>query len=374
MADGPNGYWRLGDGRGSTTAVDSSGNGHDGNVRGGVTLGLRAFPLGDTAALFDGATGRIMVPNVGPKKRELNPTRITMEAIVRWDGPTTVQQRIIEKQSYVGIPQYGMSVIPDGHVFVELRMQDSSTTPIIVNATSTDEVTLGAATHVATTYDGRTIRIYINGQPSGEKLINPAAEVNIDIKDDEADEVALVLGDRYDPPGQPQRTFNGLIDEAAIFPQALAPERIQAHYEALIAGQVIFQYAAKVVCGKSNGKVVAPGVYFTAVNIHNPTYKTIGMRAKVAVALPGLQPGPVSEFFQAKLGPDEALEIDCPDIHNPQIFRFPQPIRAGFLKGFVVIESDVELDVVAVYSTSGKDGVVNTFHTERVPARQRAAG
>ncbi len=374
MADGPTGYWRLGDRQGSSVAVDSSGNGHDGKVSGGVTFGQRAFPLGDTAALFDGATGRIMVPNVGPKKREINPTRITMEAIIRWDGPTNVQQRIIEKQSYVGIPQYGMSVTPDGHVFVELRMSDGTPNLVIVNATSTDVVTRGANTHVAATYDGRTIRIYINGLPSGEKLINQASEVDIDIKDDEDDQVALVLGDRYDPPGQAQRTFNGLIDEVAIFPRALASERIQAHYEALIAGQVIFQYAAKVVCGKSNGKVVAKGVYFTAVNVHNPTYKTIGMRVKVAVALPGLQPGPVSEFYQAKLGPDEALEIDCPDIHNPQIFRFPQPIRAGFLKGFVVIESDVELDVVAVYTTPGQDGVVNTFHTERVPARQRAAG
>ena len=35
---------------------------------------------------------------------------------------------------------------------------------------------------------------------------------------------------------------------------------------------------------------------------------------KIAVALPGLKPGPVSKFYDAKLGPDEALEIDCPDI------------------------------------------------------------
>lgn len=374
MADGPTGYWRLGDRPGSTTAVDSSGNGHDGHVSGGVTFGLPGFHGGDTAALFDGATGRIIVPNVGPKKRDLNPTRITMEAKVRWDGPTNVQQRIIEKQSYVGTPQYGMSVIPDGHVLVELRMQDSSTTPIIVNATSTDVVALGAETHVAASYDGRTIHIYINGLPSGEKLINPTSEVNIDIKDDEADEVALVLGDRYDPPGRPQRTFNGLIDEVAIFPRALTPDRILAHYKAQFGEQVIFQYAAKFVCGKSTGKVVAPGLYFTAVNVHNPTYTTIGFRAKVAVALPGLRPGPVSEFYEAKLGPDEALEIDCPDIHNRNIFKFPQPIRASFLKGFVVIESDVELDVVAVYTAAGKEELVETLHTERVPARRLAAG
>src|SRR5215207_7175828 len=109
MTDGPSGYWRLGEPPGSTLATDVAGHGHDGNVIGGVNFGLPGFHGGDTAALFDGSTGRIMVPN----KHDINPTRITMEAKVRWDGPTTVQQRILEKQSYVGTPQYGLSVLSD---------------------------------------------------------------------------------------------------------------------------------------------------------------------------------------------------------------------------------------------------------------------
>ena len=129
-----------------------------------------------------------------------------------------------------------------------------------------------------------------------------------------------------------------------------------------------FQYAVKFVCGKSEGEVVARGEYFTAINIHNPTYEFIRFRKKVAVALPSEQPGPVSEFFDAKLGPDQALEIDCPDI-----FRHAHT-DAGFLKGFVVIESDVELDIVAVYTAAGRDGHVQTLHTERVAPRRRSAG
>ena len=127
------------------------------------------------------------------------------------------------------------------------------------------------------------------------------------------------------------------------------------------------QYAVKFVCGKSDGEVVAPGVYFTAINVHNPTYTTIRFRAKIAVALPGLRPGPVSKFFDAELGPDEALEIDCPDI-----FKYAET-DANFLKGFVVIETDVELDVVSVYTAAGRDGEVATLHTERVPARRQGA-
>ena len=141
-----------------------------------------------------------------------------------------------------------------------------------------------------------------------------------------------------------------------------------------MANQMMFQYAAKIVCGKSDGKILAPGVYFTAVNVHNPTYTDIGFRVKVAVALPGLVPGMVSEFRDANLGPDEALEIDCPDLFNREIFKFPEPIRRGFLKGFVVIESEVELDVVAVYTAAGSEKMVETLHTERVPARQLRLG
>src|SRR5579864_1005277 len=74
-----------------------------------------------------------------------------------------------------------------------------------------------------------------------------------------------------------------------------------------------FEYAVKFVCGKPEAPVVAPGEYFTAINVHNPSYRPVGFRKKVAVALPGEKPGPISEFFEAHLNPDQALEIDCPD-------------------------------------------------------------
>jgi hypothetical protein len=131
---------------------------------------------------------------------------------------------------------------------------------------------------------------------------------------------------------------------------------------------IIFQYAVKFVCGKSDGKVVAPGQYWTAINVHNPAYQRVRFRAKVAVALPHLDAGPVSPFFDAKLGPDEALEIDCEDI-----FRRAHT-DADFLKGFVVIQSHEELDVVAVYTAAGRDAQVETFHTERVSPRRLQVG
>jgi hypothetical protein len=131
----------------------------------------------------------------------------------------------------------------------------------------------------------------------------------------------------------------------------------------------LLQYAVKFVCGKSAGDVVAPGVYFTAINVHNPTNEEVRFRKKVAVALPGEQPGPISEFSEAKLAPDQALEIDCPDIFRHA--STPEEEPADFLKGFVVIESDVDLDVVAVYTAAGRNEQVVTLDVERVSPRRR---
>ena len=126
-----------------------------------------------------------------------------------------------------------------------------------------------------------------------------------------------------------------------------------------------FQYAVKFICGRADDDVLARGEYLTAVNVHNPSNKEIEFRKKFAIALPRQRPGPVSEFTSTRLGPDEALEIDCPDI------RERTGVETDFLKGFVIIESNVELDVVAVYTAAGADRQVETLHLERVPARRR---
>jgi hypothetical protein len=131
-----------------------------------------------------------------------------------------------------------------------------------------------------------------------------------------------------------------------------------------------FQYAVKVVCGEVGQNddfppPVAPGRYWTAINIHNPTKcDDAHFRWKVAIARPG-EPGPVTAYSRPMtLRPDQALELDC-----QQVMRaVPQP-PPSFVKGYVVLESDIELDVVAVYSGSPGPCGSNSFHTERVQPR-----
>lgn len=108
---------------------------------------------------------------------------------------------------------------------------------------------------------------------------------------------------------------------------------------------------------------VAPGTYFTTINIHNPTEKPILGRIKLAIALPSGRPGTISRFVEFKLDPDEAISIDCGQLYK----QFA--IRPEFTDGFAVIEGEAELDVIAVYTAAGATGKVETLKTERVPAR-----
>lgn len=144
------------------------------------------------------------------------------------------------------------------------------------------------------------------------------------------------------------------------------------------------EHAAKILCGvpqptTSDIPPVAPGRYFTAINVHNPTDTTVRYRKKFAIALPLEQAGQIRGFFYGELGPDHALEIDCEEILNAFPLRpilIPPPPhtrRVRFLKGFAIIQpidSAVELDVVAVYTAAGATGQVETLDIERVPARR----
>ena len=124
-----------------------------------------------------------------------------------------------------------------------------------------------------------------------------------------------------------------------------------------------FQYAVKVVCGKCEGKILARGHYFTAINVHNPSRKPVKIQKVVSTALPGETPGHVVDAGTSELGPLESFEIDCPDI-----YKLGRLMPGCLAKGFVILTSRTPLEVVAVYTASGADKEVETLHTERVPA------
>ena len=162
-----------------------------------------------------------------------------------------------------------------------------------------------------------------------------------------------------------EHRYRNVLIILAVCAAILAPggARSAPQEETTLITPVMFQYAVKYVCGKSEAPVVAPGAYYTAINVHNPWTKDVEFRKKFAIALPGEKQGPISKWFPTGLGPDGAYEIDCPDILKHLDTK-------GFTKGFVVIESRFELDVVAVYTAAGGTGRVETMDVETVKPRR----
>jgi hypothetical protein len=138
-----------------------------------------------------------------------------------------------------------------------------------------------------------------------------------------------------------------------------------------------FQYAAKTLCTLAGdvgfGDAFAPGRYRTVVNIHNPTERKIEIARKFALAIqPGEAAGEfsITPYKSLTLEPDQAVAYNCFDISS-----FYCPIRGvcvhfTAIDGFLVVNSPVELDVVAVYTAHPKGGDVSTMDTETVAARR----
>lgn len=135
-----------------------------------------------------------------------------------------------------------------------------------------------------------------------------------------------------------------------------------------------YEYAVKYVCGTNVrptlSPAVAPGTYYTAINVHNPSGEAVPFVYKVVIA-PAGAPGahtPLTSPF--RIGEDGATDVDCAMITRAlDAASIP---HGPFWTGFFVIQSPTEFDVVAVYtSAASRTGPVNSIQTERVPVRRR---
>ena len=144
----------------------------------------------------------------------------------------------------------------------------------------------------------------------------------------------------------------------------MAKSTVKKSSRAAAASGYRYQYAVKFLCTANipgttqTSSAVLPGVYQTAVNIHNPNARPVKLRKKLAV-----RSGEISPFVDGGLKPDEATCVDCSQVRN-----FGIPFVHGF-EGFLVIESTLSLDVVAVYTAGGRGTEVTSIDVEHVPER-----
>jgi 1,4-alpha-glucan branching enzyme len=197
-------YWTFDEGTGST-ANDYSGNTNTGTVvlgGGGWTSGII-----NGALSFDGESTQVSVTNAA----SLNPVQnITISAWVNasfWFNTP----RIIEKGKTDN--QYALFINGSGSLEFLL-------TGVTGGNLSITPPSAGVWHHVAGTYDGSLISLYIDGQLAAQQSASGPLAITTD---------PLAIGDK--PSGSVLTSFAGTIDDVRIYGSAFSPYQVAQVYD-----------------------------------------------------------------------------------------------------------------------------------------------
>ncbi len=197
--------WPLDEGEGEEIH-DASGNGHTGEFFGNPEWDDGRFGKG---IRFHGSPDHIEVPDPDHK---LTPKNITMVAWINLDN-TTGNHSILEQYDWAG--NLGTHAWRTNGVALQLYVIWG------VDAPNANGGTLRANewVHVAATYDGENIQTWIDGEVAATAIDPQSRDLNPSDK-------SLSFGVRGDT--KDTHWMQGVMDEVAIFDEALSAEEIQA--------------------------------------------------------------------------------------------------------------------------------------------------
>lgn len=209
----PVAYWRFEETAG-TAIADSSGNGHVGAIQGGVKLGAKGIPAGSLGAAFDG-TGFV---TFGDALDFAGSDAYSIEAWIHPDVVDTSYRDIVTKIVFQpdGSTFQGYAFDFESANFNFFRCSDQ------VGPCSTPTASppvAGQFSHVVGTFDGATLRLYVNGA-----MVGSVADTAL-LVDNPA---TLMIASEY---GNPSGSyFSGVMDEIAVYDRALTDAEVSAHY------------------------------------------------------------------------------------------------------------------------------------------------
>lgn len=218
--DGLISYWNF-DEESGQVAHDSLGVNHGGL---GSTAGVDMYDPVRTSGIggalrFDGVNDYVYVPDSDSLHLGTDPFSIQM-----WIKADTFAGRssslagirVLRKSLYPST-WWVVDILPDGRV--QMEMGDSNS--VVSGQASICAITTGNWYHVTIVVDrvNFEVRYYINGTPAGTQPIPGEFEGNLD-----------VAGKFFDIGSMGWNTFNGIIDELAIYRRTLSAEEIEQQY------------------------------------------------------------------------------------------------------------------------------------------------
>ena len=141
----------------SPVIIDASTFGNDGTMTGSPTWVSGHSGL---ALNLSGNAQYVVVPD--SNSLDIGTNNITLSAWIRPTKTAAATQYIIKKAIMGSTNGYELSLSSAGKVFVRLNQVGSADT-ISINSTTLYSVNNTAWMHIAATYDGTTIKLYVNG-------------------------------------------------------------------------------------------------------------------------------------------------------------------------------------------------------------------
>ncbi|MDH3584203.1 MAG: LamG domain-containing protein, partial [Phycisphaerae bacterium] len=200
----PFAHWRLDDASG-LTASDSAGD-HDGQVFGGApwTLGQIIGGL-----VFDGLNDYVVIPH----HDDFDVTSgFSVGAWLRADSWGLASDVDVILRKGEGNPNRWQFMIQDGKVALALDNYDG------VSPTGNTVLTTNEWHHVVATWDGKTIRFFVDGVADGEAA--RAGTIGTDIR-------PIYMGGRIGT----QDLFDGILDDVRFYDRPISPAEIRVMHD-----------------------------------------------------------------------------------------------------------------------------------------------
>lgn len=260
-ADSPVAYWRCDD---TSATINDAVGAYPGTWSGGYTTGVEGL------VNVDGSLGISLNGTAGtygtiPYNAALNPAQFTISAIIK---PATIgaTQYIFDCVDTTNFDGFRLAINSSGNVFCA-----RGTGAAVLNTIGTTVLSADSTYHVAATFDGTDVRVYVNGVQDAQSL-----GVTYVPNPDQQSRIGATA-----PAGSSR--FSGTVDEVALYSSALSATRIGTMYDAgstaLGVGTNAYPYLDFDTLVWANMPASGATLYYRAQIITDPAFMEVDTRA-----------------------------------------------------------------------------------------------